>query len=123
MSESAHQQAYFSWARLHPVAQRAFAIPNGGQRHKATAGRLKAEGVRAGVLDVMLPVARGSCHGLWIEFKFGKNTLSKEQAEEADALVAAGYAVVVAWDWERAKDWTIAYLCGELTPALIVDRC
>lgn len=32
------------------------AIPNGGQRDKITAGKLKAEGVKKGVLDVFLPL-------------------------------------------------------------------
>ena len=35
-----------------------FAIPNGGARSKATAGRLKAEGVVAGVSDLILMVPR-----------------------------------------------------------------
>jgi hypothetical protein len=35
-----------------------FAIPNGGLRHKAEANKLKSEGVKAGVPDIMLPIAR-----------------------------------------------------------------
>lgn len=45
-------------------------IPNGGSRKNAFEGwRLKRQGVRAGVSDLFLPVARGGFIGLWIEFK------------------------------------------------------
>lgn len=45
-------------------------IPNGGSRKNAFEGwRLKEQGVRAGVSDLLLPVARGGFFGLWIEFK------------------------------------------------------
>lgn len=37
-----------------------FAIPNGGARSKATAGKLKAEGVVAGVADLILLVPRNT---------------------------------------------------------------
>lgn len=120
--ESNHQRAYFRWARLHPVARRAFAIPNGGARSKITAAILKAEGVTAGVPDIALPVARGGCNGLWIEMKHGRNKLSPEQALFADFLVAEGHAVVVAYTWDKARHWTEQYLAGLLGPALLVDK-
>jgi hypothetical protein len=45
-------------------------VPNGGSRKNAFEGwRLKQQGVRAGVSDLFLPVARGGFFGLWIEFK------------------------------------------------------
>jgi hypothetical protein len=45
-------------------------IPNGGSRKNKFEGyRLKRQGVRAGVSDLLLPVARGGYFGLWIEFK------------------------------------------------------
>ena len=114
------QKAFFDWARLHPEARHAYAVPNGGHRSKATAGRLKAEGVRAGVLDVCLPKMRGGCGALYIEFKAGRNTMSKEQAEEAARLVDDGYAVACCWDALQAIEFTQAYLRGEIGPALIV---
>ena len=53
----------------HPSLALIFAIPNGGDRHKAVAVKLKAEGVKAGVPDLCLPVPRGSFHGLFVEMK------------------------------------------------------
>ena len=74
-TEESHQTALFAWAALHanecPQLRLLLAIPNGGLRNKVTAGKLKAQGVKAGVPDIFLPVARGRYHGLWIEMKEG----------------------------------------------------
>ena len=61
MSEHLHQKALFEWAdRMEgawPELRLMYAIPNGGLRTKAQAGKLKAEGVKPGVPDIHLPVA------------------------------------------------------------------
>ncbi|WP_016712881.1 VRR-NUC domain-containing protein [Pseudomonas monteilii] len=44
-------------------------VPNGGHRIKAVAAKLKGQGVKAGVPDLVLPMARGGYFGLYIEFK------------------------------------------------------
>jgi hypothetical protein len=58
--EHGHQAALFCWAaqnKAHePRLELMFAIPNGGQRNKATAANLVAEGVKNGVPDIFLPV-------------------------------------------------------------------
>jgi hypothetical protein len=111
------QRCFFDWARLHPVARRAYAIPNGGKRNIVTAAKLKAEGVRAGVLDVCLPKPAGGSAGLYIEFKAGRKNLSPEQLVEVDALVKDGYAVAVCWDALKAIELTQSYLKGDVPPA------
>lgn len=121
-SEHAIQSAWFDWARWHPVARRAYAIPNGGLRDVRVAVKLRREGLRAGVLDVHLPVACGGAHGLYIEFKAGSNRLTAEQAIEADALVRDGFAVLVCWSTDGAIKATQQYLRGELGPSLLVLR-
>lgn len=112
------QKAYFEWARLDAEACCAYAIPNGGGRSKAQAGVLKAEGVRPGVLDVHLPLPRGGCHGLWIEFKSRDGSLSKEQREEAVRLAGDGYAVAVCRDAAVAVNLTQEYLMGRVPPGI-----
>lgn len=44
-------------------------VPNGGLRAKATGVMLKRTGLKKGVLDLHLPVARGGYIGLWLEIK------------------------------------------------------
>ncbi len=106
------QRAYFDWARQHPVARRAYAVPNAAKRSPRLASYMLAEGLRKGVLDVHLPVASGMYHGLFIEFKAGKNTLTTEQSAESQQLVADGFAVLVAWDTVLAIRATVDYLAG-----------
>ena len=67
-TEHAHQKAIFCWAANNfnkwPELQLMFAIPNGGTRgddkksRTIRGGKLKAEGVKAGVPDIFLPVPR-----------------------------------------------------------------
>jgi hypothetical protein len=149
-TEHGHQCALFCWAAQqcnewqatpkilgnitgNALAQQLslmFAIPNGGLRHKATAGNLKAEGVKSGVPDIMLPVAQrsknslahydtGTWHGLFIEMKKpsekpkngnSKGGVSSNQNEWHIALRAQGYLVFVCYTWEEARDVVLRYL-------------
>lgn len=114
MSEHTEQAALFSWADLQmgrwPELRMMYAVPNGGHRHKATAAKLKAEGVRAGVPDICLPVARHGYHGLYIEMKYGRNTPTEEQTAWLDALSEQGYLAVVCWGYDEAKRAIEEYL-------------
>lgn len=72
-----------------------FAVPNGGHRHISEAKRLKAEGVRPGVADLMLSIPGKNNHGLYIEMKTSKGKMSDEQKEFARAVIKQGYRYVV----------------------------
>ncbi len=116
-SEHAEQVALFKWAAVYTsrCAELALllAVPNGGKRDIATAKRLKAEGVKAGVPDVLLPIARMGYHGFWIELKFGDNTTSVAQDVWLTALSAEGYLVDVSYGWEEAAHKITRYLGHE----------
>ncbi len=72
-----------------------FAVPNGGERSKSTAGKLKAEGVRAGVPDIVIALPEGRT--LWIEMKVRNGgRVSPEQREFHRNLEARGHSVYVA---------------------------
>ena len=93
-----------------PRWRQAFAIPNGGLRSKKTAARLKAEGVKAGVPDIFLPVSVGIWSGLFIEMKRTKGgRLSDEQREFIDRL-DPHFIVVVAHGAQEAIEKIHHYL-------------
>jgi hypothetical protein len=114
-SEAGHQAAVFCYFQQnidkYPLAQLLFAIPNGGLRNKIIAAKLKATGVKAGVPDMFLPVARGDFHGLFIELKKDqKQTLSNEQKDWFRKLQEEGYECVVCFGWQHAVNNIISYL-------------
>lgn len=86
------------------------AIPNGGGRSKAEAGRLKAEGVKSGVSDLFLPVARGRYHGLYIELKKAGGTPTSDQKWWAIRMHEEGYRCVICNDPETVMSVITAYL-------------
>ena len=93
MTEHDEQVALFRILALYedkyPELRWIFAIPNGGHRHISVAKAMKAEGVKAGVWDIMCCVAVDDKCGMFIEMKYGKNTLTPKQIEFACNLGGA----------------------------------
>ena len=119
-SEHVEQVALMRWAAAskaaHPELGLLLAIPNGGDRHPAVAAKLRSEGVRAGVPDLLLPVARGGSHGLWIEMKRRQGArTSPEQREWIARLAGQGYATAVCRGWDQARETINRYLNMEPT--------
>jgi len=117
--EDVEQTSLFIWAAYNtgrwPELELMYHIPNGGSRNKAEAARLKAQGVRSGVPDVCLPVARHGHHGLYIEMKRQTGgTVSKEQKKWIDALLQQGYFACVCKGWEMAALVIEQYMEGLL---------
>lgn len=110
MSEHDEQTVVIRWAALKARSVKElellYAIPNGAKlpyigqgksRFSPEAMRLKAEGLKRGVPDLALPVARNEFHGLYIEMKFGKNRPTDEQVWWNERLTEEGYLAVVCW--------------------------
>lgn len=124
MSEHDEQTALFLWAAYnvgqYPELALMHAIPNGaklpwrknsrGARFSPEAVKLLAEGLRAGVPDVFLPVARDGFHGFYIELKYGDNKPSKKQESFIAALREQGFRVMVFWSWQDAAKGLQDYL-------------
>ena len=113
--EDVEQMCLFRWALAnagaHPELELLFHIPNGGKRSKAEAARFKAMGVRAGVSDIFLPVARDGHHGLWIELKRLHNGRpTKAQLEWIERMIAEGYVATVCNGWVQAARVICAYM-------------
>lgn len=91
-----------------------FAVPNGGLRHPATAGRLRAEGVRPGIHDLILAVPMRGQHGLFVEMKrtFG-GRVSAEQKDVSAYLEGRNYRVRICRGAVQAIEAITEYL-GEM---------
>lgn len=112
--EHEHQKALIAWAyrtKLPPAADikpgatigcYLLAVPNGGRRAPREAARLKAEGVKPGVSDLLLPLRRKDCAGLWLELKAPGNRPTKLQAEWLERMELAGYLSTWADSWTAA---------------------
>ena len=93
-----------------------YAIPNGGSRNAREAKNLKAQGVVAGVPDIMIPVPTKRYAGLFVELKRKKGgVLSEKQKRFIDYLDYAGYKTAVAKGSEEAKQIIEEYLSDELS--------
>jgi hypothetical protein len=126
-SEHSQQVALFAFMAAERVNGRLsesewmFAIPNGGSRggDKRSAmiagAALKAEGVKAGVADCFLPVARYELHGLFIEMKDAKGGDGGSNLQHAfgDWVQAAGYGWMIANGWREAAIAICTWIEGE----------
>jgi len=117
-SEAQIQSTFFQWCALvsgsadgHlPEMALAYHIPNGGSRSRVEGARFKAQGVRAGVPDVHLPVPRGGYASLYIEFKRPGGRLRATQRHWCDRLTTAGNKVEVCTSVAAAVDCCESYL-------------
>lgn len=128
-TEAAHQTALFAWAALNvnkwPELRWLHHIPNGGSRgndvksRAIRGGQLKAQGVKAGVADVCLPVKRGSYSGLYIEMKKpsekpkregSKGGVSNDQAEFGAFVKTQCFGWCVCYSWNEASEIIEQYL-------------
>jgi hypothetical protein len=87
--------------KTYPDLQLIYAVPNGGARDVIGAVNLKDQGVKKGVPDLVLPVARGGYHGWYGELKRKtQGQLSDEQRDWLRCLCAQGYWAT----WHRGAD-------------------
>ena len=115
--EAEEQITLFHWAEWqsgkYPELKLLYHVPNGGSRNKIEAARLKAQGVKSGVPDIVLPAARGEYHGLYIELKRQRGgRISEEQKKWIAGLTEQGYRAEVCKGWEAAAKVIVEYLGG-----------
>lgn len=107
-NEAALQRACCKYLDLLNVLY--FHPPNGGYRNYKEAARFKSEGVKPGVSDLVILEPRGEKHGLMIELKVGRNTLTDHQIEYLRAAWKRGYAVAVCYTFYAFKTVLDKYL-------------
>ncbi len=96
----------------YPALKMFFAVPNGGDRNKIVAAKMKAEGIKAGVPDYLFPVPCGSHIGLAIELKSMTGYASREQKDWIQNLRNVGWRAEVCRGWEAAWKVILDYITG-----------
>lgn len=113
-SEATEQIAVIQWCEInkfmYPELKLIFHVPNGGTRNKIEAANLKRQGVKSGVPDLFLPVARHDYNGLFIEMKYGKNKTTENQKIWIEELQGQGYLCQVCNGAEEAVEVLKKYM-------------
>jgi len=113
-TESQEQAALFVWVKYnisrYPELVLLYHVANERQCSISTGAKLKRLGVKPGVPDLVLPVARGLYHGLYIEMKAIGKTPSDNQKAWLSWLNEQGYYAVVCEGWYAAAETITKYL-------------
>lgn len=117
-SEHTIQAQCVRWFALQypTLNQLLFAIPNGGHRSKAAAGKAKAEGAKRGVADLFLSIpnvgdkaAFWKC-GIYIEIKTPRGRQSPEQIQFQRTVENLGYRYAICRSLEEFQTTIQQYL-------------
>ena len=112
--EEIEQISLFQWAAFsenkYPELKLMYHVLNEGKRSAVTGSRLKQAGLKPGVPDIVLPVARGGYIGLYIELKYGKNKVTENQKTWLRDLREHNHLTAVCYGWEQAKELIESYL-------------
>ena len=117
-AEQFEQSQLIAWTMLpeirqeHPDLKLLYHVPNERKCTPQQGAALKRMGVKKGVPDLCLPVARHGQHGLYIEMKSTAKTarVAPEQEWWVEKLLAQGYAVAICRGWEAAKKVILEYM-------------
>lgn len=108
-----------NWNDAEPRLKWLHAIHNQGHGDAIRGSVAKAEGVKAGVADVFLPVPKPYClggisyeyHGLYIEMKKKTGGIQSDIQKDFQAdMIEAGYQCVVCNGWLVARNVIMDYL-------------
>ena len=97
--ESILQTACVKWFRLQYPDLIIYAVPNGGSRNVREAQRLKAEGVLAGVADLVVMLPQGK--SIYIEMKVKWNKQTDNQKEFQKKAIELGHTYAVCYSFEE----------------------
>ena len=87
-----------------------FAIPNSAKRSVRMGAYMKAEGLKSGVPDIIVPILSERHIGLAIEMKYGKNKPEPNQEKWHKLLRQQKWRVVICYSAEEAFHQWAEYL-------------
>ena len=94
MTEFQHQKLVIDWSlavrQKYPDLKLLYHVANERKCTAIQGANLKRQGVKKGIPDLHLPVARGSYHSLYIEMKDDKGRTSPEQNWWIEELTKQG---------------------------------
>lgn len=121
-TESLMQISCVKWFRLAfpQYAYMLFSVPNGGARNAKEAGILKAEGIVAGVSDLILLIPRQGKGALCIEMKTRTGVQRITQKVWQEEAEKAGNKYVIARSFDDFKREVESYL-GETDGSSVME--
>ena len=120
MTEAQEQMTLFKWAAQpsirgkYPELRLLHHIKNETKEGARQVAIDRQSGVKKGVPDLCLPVARGGFHGLYIEMKTAKGRLSPEQKWWLKELNGEQYRAVLCRGWKEAARTLEEYLSAKI---------
>lgn len=100
-----------------------FSVPNGGQRNAPTARIMKAEGVVAGVSDLLLLIPNNGYHGLCIEMKTEKGRQSEHQKTFQEEAEYNGYKYIVCRSFKEFASEIYRYQMTWVVTDELLEMC
>jgi len=126
--EHFYQVKVIEWCRkndhLFPGANLIYSIPNGAAVSGRERGRLVREGMKSGVSDLHLPVAKGGYFGLYVEMKHddGGSVVSDAQTAFLGAVTDEGYLGHICYTGHAAIEVIRDYMNQPRTKPLIMPE-
>lgn len=116
-TELTEQQAVIEWcevmSRQFPELKTIYHIPNEGKRSRIGGADLKKAGLKPGVPDLCLPIARGGWNALYIEMKKDRTCkCTKDQIDFQALLAHQGNFCCIAYGFDEAVCCIKKYLGG-----------
>lgn len=117
-NELSIQKAVIAWTqqpdirKQYPALAMLYHVPNEGKRTGRQGKALHDAGLKRGVPDLCLPVARGGYHGLYIELKTANGRPSEAQYWWIEHLKLQGYFAVVCHGYDNTVRMLEWYLQG-----------
>ena len=112
--EDEEQKEFAAW--LDETGLLWYHTPNERRASVTELVNLTAQGMKKGVPDNFIAEPRGKYHGLYIELKRSKKSLSRKSPEQRawiESLNEKGYKAVFAYGAEEAKRAVLEYIKGE----------
>ncbi len=107
--ESALQSSCYKMVKRIKGSPLVFHVPNQRQQSSIRGGIWKAQGVVAGIPDLVIPHARGGYNGLAVELKVKGGRLTDDQKMVIDRFEKEGWKTALVWSRNGMKELITEY--------------